>query len=78
MLVRCIKADGDILIEGEVYNVIEVTRRGNYHLEGITPPEGFNCFDQTRFELEEDPFFDWSEELERQYWAQQPSSYPEA
>lgn len=75
MLVRCIKADGDILIEGELYNVVEVTRQGNYHLEGVEPPKGFNCFDQARFELEEDPFFDWSEELERQYWAEQPLSY---
>jgi len=29
MLVRCVKADGDILIEGELYNVVEVTRQGN-------------------------------------------------
>jgi len=75
MLVRCVKGDGKILIEGEVYNVIHVTRQGNYHLEGVTPPEGFNCFDQARFEIEWDLFPDWTEELEREYWAEQPVSY---
>ena len=75
MLVRCIKGDGNILIEGELYNVVHFTRRGNYHLEGVTPPEGFNCFDQSRFELAEDPFSDWTEELEKEYWAEQPDSY---
>ncbi len=75
MLVRCIKGDGKILIEGEVYNVIHVTRQGNYHLEGITPPEGFNCFDQFRFELDDDLFLDWTEELEKEYWEEQPVSY---
>ena len=58
MLVRCIKGDGNILKEGEFYNVVEVTRQGNYQLEGMTPPKGFNCFDSSRFEIEEDPFTD--------------------
>ena len=75
MLVRCVKGDGNILIEGELYNVTNVTRQGNYHLEGVTPPEGFNCFDQSRFELEEDSFSDWTEELEKEYWAEHPVSY---
>jgi hypothetical protein len=75
MLVRCIKGYSEILIEGQVYNVIEVTKQGNYHLEGVTPPEGFNCFHQSRFELKEDLFSDWTEELEREYWAEQPVSY---
>ncbi len=48
MLVRCIKADGVILKEGELYNVAAFTSKGNYHLEGMTPPEGFNCFDSSR------------------------------
>ena len=75
MLVRCIKGDGKILIEGEVYKVTQVTKQGNYHLEGITPPEGFNCFDQFIFELDDDLFLDWTEELEKEYWEEQPVSY---
>jgi len=68
MLVRCIKSDGTVLIEGELYNVIEITKQGNYHLEGVKPPKEFNCFDKARFELEEDPFLDWTELSQRQYW----------
>lgn len=78
MLVRCNKADGVILKQGELYNVIAITSEGNYHLEGVTPPEGFNCFDQSRFEIEFDPYPDWTEELEREYWSEQPVSYEEA
>ena len=75
MLVRCIKGDGVILKEGELYNVAAFTSKGNYHLEGMMPPEGFNCFDQSRFEIEADLFPDWTEEMEREYWAEQPVSY---
>lgn len=75
MLVRCIKGDGVILKEGELYNVAAFTSKGNYHLEGVTPPEGFNCFDQSRFEIEADLFPDWTEEMEKEYWAEQPASY---
>jgi hypothetical protein len=78
MLVRCIKGDGNILKEGELYNVIGFTSRGNYHLDGVTPPEGFNCFDSSRFNIEEGPVEDWTEEMERQYWDEQPVSYIEA
>ena len=75
MLVRCIKGDGVILKEGELYNVAAFTSKGNYHLEGMMPPEGFNCFDQSRFEIEADLFPDWTEEMEKEYWAEQPASY---
>jgi len=75
MLVRCVKADGDILIEGELYNVVEVTRQGNYHLEGVKPPKGFNCFDQARFELEQDSLLDWIEETETEYLAEETFFY---
>jgi hypothetical protein len=78
MLVRCIKADGNILKEGEIYSVYQVTKQGNYHLHGVTPPEGFNCFDSSRFEIEDDLFLDWTEELEKEYWEEQPLSYTEA
>lgn len=75
MLVRCIKGDGEILKDGEVYYVTSVTKQGNYLLEGMTPPEGFNCFNSSKFEIAEDSFSDWTEEMERQYWEEQPDSY---
>ena len=74
MLVRCINGDGEILKTGELYNVVRFTSQGNLHLEGVTPPEGFNCFDQSRFSIE-DPFSDWTEEMEKEYWAEQQVSY---
>jgi len=73
MLVRCIKADGSILKEGELYNVINFTSEGNYKLEGVRPPEGFNCFDADRFEIEDDSFPEWTEEMEQDFWDGQPT-----
>lgn len=75
MLVRCIKGDGNILKEGETYFVYHITSKGNFLLSEVDPPKGFNCFDSSRFEIEEDLFPDWTEEMEKQYWAEQPSSY---
>lgn len=75
MLVRCVKGDGNILKEGEVYFVKDVTRRGNFLLDGVEPPKGFNCFDPERFEFVNDPVDQWTEELEQEYWAEQPLSY---
>lgn len=75
MLVRCIKGDGNILKEGETYFVYHVTRQGNFLLSEVEPPKGFNCFDSSRFEIDEDPFEDWTLEMEKEYWREQPSSY---
>jgi hypothetical protein len=65
----CHKAE-DPLIEGAIYTVEAVTRKGNYILSELNPPTGFNCFDKNRFQIleiwpHEDEFieeYDFSEE----------------
>lgn len=60
MRVKCVKAE-EPLIEGAIYTVDAVTKKGNYILSEVAPPKGFNCFDKNRFEVleiwEEDTFF---------------------
>lgn len=52
MRVKCIKADDiNVLVEDAIYTVDAVTKKGNYILSEIAPPEGFNCFDKFRFEV---------------------------
>lgn len=52
MRVKCIKADDtNILVEDAIYTVDAVTKKGNYILSEVGPPEGFNCFDKNRFEV---------------------------
>lgn len=75
MLVRCVRGDGKILIEGETYFVTGVTRRGNFLLDEVECPKGYNCFDATRFEFVNDPVDQWTEEMEKEYWSEQPLSY---
>ena len=52
-----------------------MTRRGNFLLDGVEPPKGFNCFDPERFEFVNDPVDQWTEEMEKEYWTEQPLSY---
>ena len=49
--VKCINASGynSGLIEDAVYKVLEVTEKGNFILEGATPPEPFTSFEKIRF-----------------------------
>lgn len=49
MRVLCIKGEEGILEEGSVYNVIEVTNKGNYILLEVEPPQPFTSFQYDRF-----------------------------
>ena len=49
MRVLCVHGYKGILEEGEVYNVIEVTKDGNYLLEEVAPPPPFLSFRSKRF-----------------------------
>ena len=70
MRVICIKGAEGILTEGEIYTVINVTTKGNYILAELDPPSPHTSFDATRFqEVLED---DWTQEMEDQYWSEQP------
>ncbi len=68
MRVKCIKADDtNILVEDALYTVDAVTRKGNYILSEVAPPQGFNCFDKNRFEIleiwdEQPSLFEFDEE----------------
>ena len=73
MEVLCIRGHEGILEEGEVYNVSGVTSKGNFILEGVEVPEGYTSFNQNRFAvLETVDLDDWNEEMEEQYWSEQP------
>jgi hypothetical protein len=54
MKVVCIKGQKGFLIEGETYTVINVTKKGNYLLNEIDPPEPYTSFDKDRFEIVSD------------------------
>jgi hypothetical protein len=54
MKVLCIKGQKGFLIEGETYTVINVTKKGNYLLNEIDPPEPYTSFDKDRFEMVSD------------------------
>lgn len=62
MKVLCIKGQKGFLIEGETYTVVNVTKKGNYLLNEIDPPEPYTSFDKDRFEMVSDD--DLLEELE--------------
>jgi hypothetical protein len=49
-LVKCIRGEKDILVEGETYTVLQITRKGNFIIEEVESPFGYDCFDSTRFE----------------------------
>lgn len=49
MRVICIKGHYGILDEGEVYHVSEVTKKGNYCLFEVDPPNPYLCFNKNRF-----------------------------
>lgn len=49
-VVKCKNAIDTTLIEGEEYTVVQITRQGNYIIEEMTSPFGYDCFNSTRFE----------------------------
>ena len=74
MKVLCVQGHEDILIESEVYTVYQVTTNGNYLLEEAEVPEGYTSFNQNRFvPLISTDLDEWTEEMEQQYWEEQPN-----
>ena len=73
MQVMCVKGHEDLLSEGNIYTVLEITTKGNYILDEVEVPEGFTSFAAERFAVL-NPVDDWSEEIEEQFWAEQPTT----
>ena len=79
MKVLCVQGYENILTESEVYTVSQVTPNGNYLLEEVEVPEGYTSFHQNRFvpliSTDADEWTEnvvWTEEMEKQYWSEQP------
>jgi hypothetical protein len=49
MKVLCINGYEDVLTEGEVYTVAQVTVSSNFILEEVSVPEGYTSFNSNRF-----------------------------
>ena len=49
-IVKCIDPVDTTLVAGEEYTVIQITRKGNFIMEEVNSPFGYDCFDSTRFE----------------------------
>ena len=74
MKVLCIQGYENVLTEGEVYTVLQTTVGGNYLLEEVEVPEGYTSFNQNRFvPLQTTDLDEWTEEMEKQYWEEQPN-----
>ena len=74
MKVLCIEGYENVLTEGEVYTVLQTTVSGNYLLEEVEVPEGYTSFNQNRFvPLQTTDLDEWTEEMEKQYWEEQPN-----
>lgn len=74
MKVLCIQGYENVLTEGEVYTVLQTTVGGNYLLEEVEVPEGYTSFNQNRFvPLQSTDLDEWTEEMEKQYWEEQPN-----
>lgn len=74
MKVMCINGYGDLLIEGNTYTVVEITNSGNFLLEEVEVPEGYTSFNSNRFIPVQDSNDQWTEEVEGQFWKEQPTS----
>ena len=49
-IVKCINPVNTTLVAGEEYTVMQITGKGNYIIEEMTSPFGYDCFKSTRFE----------------------------
>ena len=62
------------MTESEVYTVSQETPSGKYQLEEVEVPEGYTSFNQNRFaRLISTDSDEWTEEMEQQYWEEQPN-----
>lgn len=76
MKVLCVDGFEGVLTEGEVYTVAQTTTNGNFLLEEVEVPEGYTSFNSNRFVplITTDLDDEWTEELEEQFWKEQPSN----
>jgi hypothetical protein len=49
-IVKCINPVDTTLVEGEEYTVVQITAKGNFIIEEVTSPYGYDCFKNTRFQ----------------------------
>jgi hypothetical protein len=49
-IVKCLKSMEGLLNEGKEYTVLQITRKGNFIIEEVNGPFGYDCFNSTRFE----------------------------
>jgi hypothetical protein len=69
MKVLCINGYEDVLTEGEVYTVAQVTVSNNFILEEVSVPEGYTSFNSNRFV----PLITSDEDsLAEAFWNEQP------
>lgn len=73
MKVMCINGYENLLTDGNIYTVVEVTKNGNFLLEEVEVPEGYTSFSSDRFIPVQDAEDNWSEEIE-QIWNEQSST----
>jgi hypothetical protein len=74
MKVMCINGYEGLLTEGEVYTVIKLTKQGNFLLEEVEVPEPYTSFNSDRFIPIENEDSDLTEQLEKQFWSEQPTT----
>jgi hypothetical protein len=69
MKVLCINGYEEVLTEGEVYTVAQVTVGNNFILEEVDVPEGYTSFNSNRFV----PLITSDEDsLAEAFWNEQP------
>ena len=69
MKVLCVNGYENVLTEGEVYTVAQVTTGNNFLLEEIDVPEGYTSFNSNRFV----PLITSDEDsLSEAFWNEQP------
>jgi len=71
MKVMCINGYENLLTDGNIYTVVEVTKKGNFLLEEVEAPEGYTSFSSDRFIPVQDTEDTWTEDIEKQYWEAQ-------
>jgi len=71
MKVMCINGYENLLTDGNIYTVVEVTKNGNFLLEEVEVPEGYTSYSSDRFIPVQDTEDTWTEDIEKQYWEAQ-------
>jgi hypothetical protein len=73
MQVICNIGHESLLVAGNTYTVIGVTKKGNYLLSEVEVPKGHTSFSKDRFYILDEGDIDWNEDFEEAYYEEQPS-----